>query len=196
VSNIPYESIISRVKEKLDWWPGRIADTPNVLRWSWWPNEPDFQDEISSDYGLDTSFSTLEKEFEEEVVAIRETLDELGHEPKLAEWQTGYEGAIGEVFNSANLAGSALRVWDQIAIPIRRRDDILFRIWAPRDLFGSPIIKSLPLNVFIYSVADHTASDRIEIERLKKKIENWRAAAMIFVLFAVPIALGIAAWVL
>ena len=95
--------------------------------------------------------------------------------------------------NSLNQAASALSIWDQIGIPIRLRGDIVFRIWAPRDVMGSPIIKALPIDVFVNGVAEHTVSDRIEIKRLKKNIDRWRVATIIL---AVVIALRIASWVL
>lgn len=200
MDNITYESISRRARERLDCGADRIADTPTDLRWSWWPStsKPDFQDELLSgygvsDYGVDTRFSTLAKEFSEEVGAIRETLDELGNKPDLAEWQkTTFEPAR-KMMVSLNQAASAHSVWDQIGVPIRRRGDMVFRIWSPRDVMGSPIIKALPVDVFINGIADHTASNRIEIERLRKNMEKWQAVAIIL---AVVIALRIAVWLL
>ena len=193
MDNVTYESIISRVREKLDCEPGRIAGAPAALWWSWWPINPDFQDQLLSDYGVDTRFSTLEKEFREEVQAIRETLNELGHQPDVADWQKSSIDAGGKMMKGLNQAATALSVWDHIGVPIRRRGDTVFRIWAPRDVMGSPIIKALPIDVFVNGVADHTISDRIEIERLKKNLDKWRVVAVIL---AMVIALGIAAWFL
>ena len=56
---------------------------------------------------------------------------------------------------------------------------MIFRIWAPRDVMGSPIIKNIPIDVFINAVARQTASDLIENERIKKLLEKWRGAALL-----------------
>jgi hypothetical protein len=55
---------------------------------------------------------------------------------------------------------------------------------------GSPIIKALPIDAFVYGVAIQTASDRSVVERLKKNMGVWRAAAIILaVVIAVSIVL-------
>lgn len=188
-----YESVIIRVREKLHCGPKRISDAPTAFRWSLWPSRPDLQDELLSDYGVDTGFSALENEFREEIQAIRETLDELGHGPEIADGQKSAMGAEHKMMKSLNQVAEALSIWDQIGVPIRRRGDAVFRIWAPRDVMGSPIIKALPIDTFLNCVAEQTASDRIEIERVKTSMEKWRVAATIL---AVLIALGVVAWIL
>jgi len=191
-NKITYESIINRVREKLGCGAERISDASAAFRWSWWPSKPDLQDELLSDYGIDTGSRALEKEFREEVQAIRETLDELGHEPDLAEWQKSSSEAGRRMERSLNQIAGALIIWNQIGVPIRRRGNIVFRIWAPRDVLGSPIIKALPVDAFINGVTEQTVADRIEIERLKRFLEKWRVAAIILAIFAV---VGAATWV-
>ena len=185
---IIYETIIRSVREKLECGSERISDAPTALRWSWWPDRPDLQDELSSDYGMNTDFHTLEKEFREELQAIRETLDQLGHEPELADWQKSSSDAGRRVMQSLNQSAEALNIWDQIGVPIRRRGSTVFRIWAPRDVMGSPIIKALPIDAFLIGAAEQTATDRIEIDHFKKLFENWRIAAIILAIILVLIA--------
>lgn len=193
MQTITYEQIVMRVRERLNCGPERISDAPAALRWSWWPSKPDLQDELLSDYGTDTGFHALEKEFREEVEAIRETLEELGHKPQLADWQKSSGEGGRKMMRSLNLVADALSVWDQIGVPIRRRHNIVFRIWAPHDVMGSPIIKALPIDVFINGVAEETAADRIEIQRMKKLLEKWQIAAIIF---GILVAVGAAIWLL
>lgn len=176
---ITCETIITRVREKLGCGHERISDAPAALRWSWWPDKPDLQDELLSDYGIDAGFQVLEKEFREEVQAIRETLDELGHEPEVAAWQKSSTEGGRKMMQSMNQVARALSIWDQIGMPIRRRDNIIFRIWAPHDVMGSPIIKALPVDAFINGAAEQTASNLIEIGRIKRLLEKWRLAAII-----------------
>jgi hypothetical protein len=192
VRKITYETMIRSVREKLGCGSERISDAPTALRWSWWPDRPDLQDELSSDYGMNTDFHTLEKEFREELQAIREALDQLGHEPELADWQKSSSDARRRVMQSLNQSAEALNVWDEIGVPIRRRGNTVFRIWAPRDVMGSPIIKALPADAFAIGAAEQTATDRIEIDRLKKLFENWRIAAIIL---AIILALIAARWI-
>jgi len=137
---------------------------------------------------MNTDFHTLEKEFREELQAIRETLDQLGHEPELADWQKSSSDAGRRVMQSLNQSAEALNIWDQIGVPIRRRGSTVFRIWAPRDVMGSPIIKTLPIDAFLIGAAEQTATDRIEIDRFKKLFENWRIAAIILAIILVLIA--------
>lgn len=145
-----------------------------------------------SDYSIDSGNDALENEFREEVQAIREILDELGHEPELADWQKSSMESGRQMLLSLNQTAEALRIWDQIGAPVRCKGNTVFRIWAPRDVMGSPIIKALPADAFINDVVEQTATDRIEIERLKTLLEKWRVAAIIF---AVLIVLGAASWV-
>ena len=188
-----YESVITRVRDKLRCGAERISDERIVFRWSWWPSRPDLQDELLSDYGQATRFSVLEKEFREEIDAIRETLDELAHESELADSQKSSRGAEQSMMKSLNQIAEALSIWDQIGVPIRRRGDIVFRIWAPRDVMGSPIIKALPIDTFINCVAEQSVSDRIEIERVKTSRQRWRITA---IMLTVLIGLGAVAWIL
>jgi hypothetical protein len=111
-----YEAIISRVRERLACGEDRIADAPASFRWSWWPNEPSFQDQLLSDYGIDGHFTTLESEFREEIQAISETLDELEHEPGVADWQKSPDEVVQRGWKSLTQRSAALSIWDQIGI--------------------------------------------------------------------------------
>lgn len=184
---ITYKAIIDRVREKLCCESDRISDSPSALRCSWWPNVPDFHDELLSDYNMSGMFGALEKEFREEIMAIRETLDELDHEAGLEDWQNS-----SQLMMSLNQMATAMSVWDQIGISIRRRGDLVFRIWSPRDVMGSPIIKALPLDLFLNGVAHQTASWHIEIEHLKKVMGYWR---LVVIFLGAIVGLGILAWV-
>lgn len=177
-TEITYDTIIGRVREKLNCGSDRISDSPAALRWSWWPNVPDFYDELLSDYGADRKFKDIEKEFYEEIQAIRESLNEQGHESSKS---------------SLNQVATAQSIWDQIGIPIRRKDQTVYRIWSPKDVMGLPIIKALPVDLFINGAVEKTASCHIEIERLKKIMDKWRLAA---ILLGAIVGLRILAWVL
>lgn len=179
--NTTYELIVNRVRQIRNFGPDRMADEPinRSLGWWPWPSKPDFNDYLMSDYGMndddaDARFSALQKEYWEEIKAIREVLDELEKE------ENGRT-----ITDHLNQTGRAIRIWEQIGVPIRRKGDTVFKIWAPRDVMGLPIIKSMYIDWFVIGVTEHTASNYIEIEILKKKLDRWRLGAIILAIILV-----------
>lgn len=201
-SNVTYEDIINRVRAKLGCGAERISNAPAPFRWSWWPYEPDIIAQLLSDHGLDTEFPDLEKEFYEEVRAIRETLDELGWEPISPRMRRNHPKRHSTIELPASffafqkeidLHATALILWQEIAVPIRRRGEFVFRIWPPRDLMGSPIIQVLPLSTFLVNVVRQSAEDRREAYHLKDQLGKWKAGATIL---AFLVGVGILTWFL
>ena len=190
-SRTTYESVIASARTKLHCGPERISDTPGAYRWNWWATGPDLHDELLSNYAIGTCFAAIEKEFREEIETIRETLDELTPEPELADSPDSVNGAERRMMKSLDRAAQALRIWDEISVPIRRRGDIVFRIWSPRDVMGSPIIKALPIDAFVHGVVEQTAKDQVDIERLRASMGNWRLVAIVLVVLA---SAGLVVW--
>lgn len=173
---IDYAQVIAAVRAKLSCGAERIADAPAALRWSWWPTEPDIQDQLRSDYGVATDYSELENEFQSEVVAIRESLESLGHVPRLADWQGSSSVDGTSLWTGLNRSAVALSLWDRFGMPVRRRGDLVFRLWAPRQIMGgAPIIKAVPIDLYILTVAQKTAIDAVEISRLQAALRRWRS---------------------
>ncbi len=174
-SNVTYGAVIQRVRSKLGDAAGRISETPTSLRWSFWPTQPGFGDRLVSDHGVRSAYPVLEEEFDQEVRAIREALEELGCEPGLSDWQKGSEDVGRKLMIGLNMAAGTLSIWDDISVPIRRRGNVVFRLWSPRDVAGTPVIKCLPVDTFIIAMAQETASQRFMIDRLQK----WRIGAIV-----------------
>jgi len=175
---ITYGQVIEAVRGKLNCGAERIADSPAALRWSWWPTEPDIQDQILSDYGAATDYSEIENEFQSEVAAIRESLKSLGHDTRLANWQKGSSSKVAPLWTGLNRSADALALWDHFGMPVRRRGNLVFRIWAPREVMGgAPIIKALPLDLYIPAVTQKTAVDAAEIARLQTGLSRWRGVS-------------------
>lgn len=186
---ITYEDIIYRVRKKLGCGAERISDAPAPFRWSWWPYKPNIVAELLSDYGMETGFPDLEKEFYEEIKAIEETLNELGWKPRVVKKQQNVPEYLSKINQSIKIRAEAMSIWEEIAVPTRRRGEIIFRIWPPRDLLGSPIIHALPIDAVLISVTKQSAEDRIEIERLRKLLQKWQAIAIIFIFILVIVLL-------
>jgi hypothetical protein len=78
-----------------------------------------------------------------------------------------------------NTQADALGIWDKIAIPIRRRGDLVFRILAPRDVMGSPIVEALPVDHYIRGVSVKTAEDAASINHLTEMLNRWRNTSIV-----------------
>jgi hypothetical protein len=116
------------------------------------------------------------------VKAIHECLNAHGYNPALAEWQRFESGdeaaeAATQMYKSLNQRSTAISLWEQIAFPLRRLGDIVFRIRAPRDVFGTPIIEAVLVDDFIRGVSLHTVSDKQKISRLQKRLTAWKLIA-------------------
>jgi hypothetical protein len=178
-NEVTYEQIITAARSILEDGEARIADAPAPFRATWWPGKPDFRQELLSDYGMPTPLPELEKVFYEEVGAIRKSLKDLDHTPALAAWQNESTGAPRRMMMDLNTQADALGIWDQIAIPVRRRGDLVFRILAPRDVMGSPIVQGLHIDHYIRGVSTKTAEDAARIGRLTEKLNCWRLASLV-----------------
>ena len=189
------KQIITAVRSRLEGGQERIADAPCPFRETWWPEIPDFQTKLSSDMVVQPS-SELEKwiyeVFSEEVKAIRESLRDTGYEPELAEWQQGSTGAARNLWTSTNIQADALGFWEVIALPVRRRGDLIFRILAPRDVMGSPIIQIHNVDDYIRGVSRKTSKDKIRIIQMEKKLGNWKLIS--FAIGIVTLILVAVAW--
>ena len=149
-----YEQFITAIRSKLEDDGTRIADAPWSSRETWWPETTDFGQELLSDYGVPSSFPEIERAFNDEVGAIRDLIKE-----KVA-------GGTAETARQRVLMGlehhtAALRSWDEIAIPVRRRGDLVFRILSPRDVMGGPIIQTLHVDHYIRGVSIKTAENAV-----------------------------------
>lgn len=178
-ADITFEQIIGTARSRLENGEARIADAPVPFRATWWPGTPDFAQQLRSDYGVPTTAPELEKAFQDEVGAIRESLKDAGHTPALAEWQKGSTEAGRQVMMGLNRQADALGIWDKIAIPVRRRGNLVFRILAPRDAMGSPIIEALPVDQYIRGVAIKTAEDAVSINHLTVMLDRWRTTSIV-----------------
>jgi mRNA-degrading endonuclease toxin of MazEF toxin-antitoxin module len=92
---------------------------------------------------------------------------------------------------SLNTEGDAFGIWDKIGIPIRRRGEVVFRIRAPRDVTGSPVIQDLHVDCYIRGVSIKTADDAACLAHLTGRLTGWRLTS---ILLAVTITLLILAW--
>lgn len=186
-NRVTWEQIISGARSKLQDGEQRIADAPCPFRATWWPGRPDEEQQLLSGYGMPTSVPELEKCFYDEVDAIREALKDQGHSPPLAGWQKNSTGAARRVMMGLNAQADALTIWDEIGVPIRRRGDSVYRILAPRDVMGSPIIEALDVDWYIRGASAKTADDAARIANLTRTLSQWRVIS--FALAAIVVLL-------
>ena len=175
--DVTYKEFIAAVQSRLEDGEERIALLPHLFQKTWWPETSDFGQQLLSDYGVapeQESEQELEKAFREEVAAIRDSLEETGFEPELAESQKGSKVAAQRIWTSLNTQAAAIRVWDHIAVPVRRQRGLVFRILSPQDVMGSPIIQTLHIDHYILGSAAKTAESNTEITDLREKLRRWQ----------------------
>ena len=178
-TEVTFEQIVTAVRPKLKDDEARIADSPGPFRETWWPGKTHLGQGLLSDHGVPTSFPEIERAFYDEVRAICDSLKQAGQKPKLAEWHKGSKDAGTGMMLSLNFQADALSIWDKIAIPVRRRGDIVFRILAPRNVMGSPIVEALHIDHYIQGVSIKTAKDAACISGLRKKVSRWRLISLV-----------------
>jgi hypothetical protein len=169
--------LIADVRRKLSDDGVRIFEAPTLFSLAWWPRSPtameQFVHHIYSGCGL-SGVKDLNKDFFAEVSAIQDVLKKCSQAT-----QTGdaLEDARNTVRADTNRRARAMSLWEQIAFPLRRYGDIVFRIRALRDIFGTPIIEALLTDDFIRGVSIQTAKDKGQIARLKKSLNLWKFIA-------------------
>jgi hypothetical protein len=183
---VTFNDVIADVRRQLSDKGIRIAQVPTPFKLAWWPSNStateQYVEQLHSDYGQPLGPKKLNEEFAAEVNAIHECLNTHQHDPGLAKWQRLERDdeeaeAATQMYKSLNQRATAISLWEQIAFPLRRQGDILFRIRAPRDISGSPIIDPMLVDDFIRGVSAHTVGDKQEIARLRKRLNLWKLIA-------------------
>ena len=164
------ERIIAAVRSKLRDDGARISDSPRPFLGTWWPGTTDFEQELLSDYGVDGSSPELEKAFYDEVNAIQDSLAESQEEPTSPQQR---------MMMSLNLRAKALGIWEEIAIPVRRREEQVFRILVPRDVMGSPVVQAIPVDQYLRGVSIRSAEDAAKLDILTREVSRWRRASFV-----------------
>jgi hypothetical protein len=174
--DVTYASVITKIRNQLRDDGIRIANTPVPFRYVWWPLESNtIENLLKSDYGITMGPVGLNDSFADEVKAIHDALDTLGHEPEFVQWQKVNDANARALYKSMNQRSTALSVWEAIAFPLRRQGDLIFRICAPRQVGGGmPIIDALPTDTFIRGVSIYTARSAQQLAKLEKQVRIWQ----------------------
>ena len=109
--------IIAGVRSKLRDDGARISDSPKPFLGTWWPGATSLEQELLSDYAMPGPSPEQERAFHDEVAAIRDSLAELQEEAT---------DARRRLRMSLELQAEALAIWENIAIPVRRRGSTSF----------------------------------------------------------------------
>ena len=169
-----YQEVVEVIQERLEDGVRRISDVPCVFRRTWWPEGPSVEQCLLSDYSMPTASPDLDKIFREEVNAISEFLEKIDRDS-----QQGEAEPAKNIMASVNGQAKALGIWDNIAFPIRREGDIVFRILAPRDVMGSPIIQKLHVDDYIRGASMRTARDAAHSDMIERQLRRWRTASLV-----------------
>jgi hypothetical protein len=158
----------------------RIVQSDAPLRLSYFPGwlEPD--DVVEGYFGprplseaekwlLSPSSRTIEREFHQEIDALKEWLKRTQPSPA--------NTPEDRIMRQAEVNAAALSLWDRYAVPIRTKEGLVHRIWTFRDPSAPPRIEAMPLDDFLVAVCRHTARREIDLRALSKKLDQWRQVA-------------------
>jgi hypothetical protein len=188
--NVKFRDIIDDVRRQLSDDGARIAGAPLPFRHAWWPdagldNLGKLYSELLSNYGVPSGPKEITAEFYTEVEAIQDSLLRLENVADVAApGETELATATRQVLAGANRRAKALSVWEKIAFPIRQRGSVVFRIVAPQDIFGTPIVDAMPVDEFIRRVSLQTIRDKQQLARLQTHLRRWWNAAGIVAFIA------------
>ena len=169
--------ILNLVRTQLQRADDRIADKPTFLKLSWWPRSPSFDERLTSDYGSASGQPALTEEFFDEVTAIQEALEKLGIHAPPPSWM-GRSEVAQRLGRSLNQRATALGIWDQVAIPVRFRNNQVFRIWAPDDVMGTPIVDSMSVSEYVRLSAENSAQTTRSFAACKSKLKRWQSVSV------------------
>ena len=184
-----YADVLVAARSRVAAPESRFADEPQPFRATWWPGATTFEQQLLSDYGVESPMPDLSKDFFEEVSAIHDSLKELGHKVELAGWQRSGLEAGERMMDGLNRHAEALGVWDELCFPVRRRGDLVFRIQSPRDAMGTPIIQALTVDDYVRGSSVRTARAAVDLAALAKSRDRWRVAAAVLALILLVVLL-------
>lgn len=166
-------SVFDIVKEKLGSTSDRICDKPmsypvtSLIDLLGFPI-------IRSELGDNTE--VIDAEFFEELNAIKDAFLQLGYDSE------GYypEGIPKGIMLELNVIG----VWNLIANPIRFRGDKVYLIELPKNYCSidkvKPTVSEVSLKGFSQSIVSKLLSNYEEIQKLRRKANNYFVATVIF----------------
>jgi hypothetical protein len=175
--NPTYAEVRAAARGRLPNADARLPLVPIPLSAAWWPTGVSFEDQVHADLTAPRETPLLH-EYHEEMTAIRDALDELGHSPKLQKWQATGRSTHEGLWRGLNREAVAHSLWRTLAMPIRRRGEVVHRV-VSANVLGAPVVQSLPTDDYVHGVAIWTAQAAVNVATLAKSRANWRAAALL-----------------
>jgi hypothetical protein len=163
-----YADLIARLRAELPDGHSRFSPIPVDFLRTWWPSQDEpstFVEGLNSDYGQETGPPEVTAAYDAEVKAIRECMASL--DPN----ELKDDDPSSRVNRQVNRIAQAISFWEEIAFPIRRIGDRVYRIIAPRDaLNGRPIVKEMSADDYIRGSTAISAVNRAELIKLKEQV--------------------------
>jgi hypothetical protein len=158
-----------------------IAAEAMPLNLAWWPDRLQTVVGLMAEDGIIEGPEAIVAEFNREVRTIQNYLDKIERGPdKRRPQDYSNEELVNSTLYQFDQRQRALRIWEQIAFPIRRSGDVVFRIRV-----GTSMIEAMPTDEFIRGACIQTTRNHQEMARLIHHLRFWRivAALGIAVLF-------------
>jgi hypothetical protein len=157
---------IHEIQAALDEGDSRIVDAHCYMADCFFPDAPSFGDDLSSSYAMPSESPELDSQYQEELKAIWENIQK--HSPDIG--LDPSEEVMTRFRASMTLQSTSMNIWDTFALPLRLHDGRVYRIWGSKDLMGTPVVKSMPVDSFLRSVAIKTAEDKAHIDKLNSRL--------------------------
>ena len=154
-------------------------------------------DRMSSDYGMPSGNTVIEKEYYEEITTIEKIMREMDVPIKLADWQSGSKlESVEKMMKGLNLRAYAIQMWDWYAIPWRMHGKSVYVIYPPDDVMGTPIIYGYSADYFLRTLVEKMEKQYKYVEKLNKKLSFWKTFGVIVLVLVGIVVFGIIQWLI
>jgi len=155
--------------------------------------EPHFGERLSSDYGMPSEESEIEKDFNTEILTLMDLMKEADIPIDLADWQSGSKSDAGQkMYKSMNLRAYAMQFWDWYGIPWRYKSGFIYLIWPPTDVLGTPVIHRYSVQDFLMAFVNKQEEHFVHLVKLTKKHKFWSTFGQISILLISILLIGLA----
>jgi hypothetical protein len=145
--------------------------------------QPDLGERLSSDYGMPSEETEIEKDFNTEILTLVDLMKEADVPIDLADWQSGSKFEAAEkMYKGMNMRAYAIQLWEWFGIPWRYKNGFLYLIWPPNDVFGTPIIHGYSINNFLEALTNKQEEHFVHLAKLDRKHKFWSTFGIITII--------------
>ncbi len=177
-----FKPIIEKAIKELKDGENRFVISDSLVKYpfiSEFPN-PDFSERVSSDYGVPSNNKEIEADYFEEVRLLKQLIKEADIQINLSNWQISGNKSGEDMWKELNIQAYSIQLWDWYAIPLRYKNNAIYIIWPPQDVYqGTPIIHSYPIDFFLKILSGVLEKQTEDHIKTLKMLNLWKNFGMI-----------------